>query len=92
MATAMGKANRQVSDEAVFAQHELGAERNIVYFTPSAELLAKAFGAVPCEKPVPEEQFSLLIGDEIRAWDEHFPGYLAERKARREAERRGQVV
>ena len=72
IALAQAKTGRHILDAAVFSQSEPGASRVIVYFTPSAELLAKQFDAVPCTKPVPKKNFSLLAGD-TRAWDIHFP-------------------
>ena len=81
-----------MKDEAVFAQYDVGGASVTVYFPPSAEPLAKSFGAVPCEKPVPNERFTLLAGDETRAWDAHFPGYLTKQKARRQAELRGRTI
>ena len=64
------------TDMAVFTQHDQGEKRNLifVYFTPSASLLAQAFGAVSCEKPS-SDGISLLVGD-VRAWDIHFPDHV----------------
>jgi hypothetical protein len=42
-----------------------------MYFTPSAETLAKVFGAVECDKP-PPPGIVLFLGD-ARAWDIHLP-------------------
>ena len=42
-----------------------------LYFTPSAQSLAHAFGAMPCGKPWPKG-LSLFVGDH-RAWRIHFP-------------------
>lgn len=49
---------------AVFSRYD--TEKNIVtvYFSPGAEVLAKTFGASPCEKPKKEEGFGLLVGDQ----------------------------
>ena len=63
------------TDAAVFSRYDLKANEVTVYFTPSAELLAVAFGATPCEQPVPADGFALIVGD-ASAWDAHFPGYL----------------
>lgn len=63
-------------DAAVFSQYDSETNVITIYFTPSAELLAKAFVAVPCEKPIPEEGFSLIVGD-VRAREAHFPEYHA---------------
>ena len=83
LAIALGhaRAGREVRDAAVFSHSEPGASRVTVYFTPSAELLATRFDALPCEKPVPAPGFSLIAGDE-RVWDAHFPGYRAARQSR----------
>ena len=62
-----------MSDVAVFAQYDIGAKRVTVYFTPSASVLASAFGAAPCAKPEPAEGFSLLVGD-AQSLQVHFPG------------------
>ena len=43
----------------------------IAYFSPAARAVAKAFGAVPCEKPA-RAGLGLLAGDE-RAWSVLFP-------------------
>ena len=50
-------------DMAVISHY--GLEKNVVtvYFSPGASALAKAFGAVPCEKPKKVEGFKLLVGD-----------------------------
>ena len=61
-------------DAAVFSRCDLETNVVTVYFTPSARLLAMAFSATPCTKPVPTEGFALIVGDD-RAWEGHFPGY-----------------
>ena len=70
------------SDAAVFSRYDLGSNMVTVYFTPSAELLTRAFGAVPCEKADPQKGISLIVGED-GAWEAHFPGYRAERKLSR---------
>ena len=81
IALAKAATGRMVTDEAVFSETELGAQRVTVYFTPTAAPLAQQFDAVPCEKPVPRSRrFSLLAGDQ-RAWEAHFPGHLHERRS-----------
>jgi hypothetical protein len=65
-------------DLAVFSRYDFRRNVVTVYFTSSAKILAQAFGAVPCEKPMPEEGFALLVGDN-RSWEVHFPGYLESR-------------
>ena len=75
MAMALAKATvgGMVTDEAVFSETELGAQRVTVYFTPTAAPLAQQFDAVPCQKPVPRTpRFSLLAGDQ-RAWGSTLP-------------------
>ena len=54
----------QPIDMAVFSRNDL--ERNIVtvYFSPGASMLAKIFGASPCEKPKKENELGLLVGDQ----------------------------
>ena len=70
------------SDAAVFSRNDI--ETNVItfYFTPSADLLSKAFRAVPCEKPIPQEGFGLCVGDD-RVWEAYFPGYRARRQSSR---------
>ena len=63
-------------DAAVFSKYDLGNNEVFVYFTPSAGLLARIFGAVSCEKPVPTEGFALLAGD-ANALKTHFPDHGA---------------
>ena len=57
---------------AVFSKYDL--EKGLVtwYFTPEAMSLARMFAAIPCEKPDPTEDISLLSGNS-RAWQIHFP-------------------
>lgn len=59
-------------DMAAFSRYDL--EKNIVtvYFSPGASVLAKAFGAAPCEKPKKVEGFGLLVGD-ARATEFFYP-------------------
>ena len=70
-----------LSGAAVFSRKDLETNVTIFYFTPSVELLATAFRAVPCEKPVPdpEKDFGFVVGNQD-AWEVHFPGFLAKRK------------
>ena len=76
---ALAKAGSISSDIAVFSRYDLKSNIVTVYFTPSASLLASAFGATPCEKPGPEGKLGLLVGD-ARSWELHFPGYIASRR------------
>jgi len=56
---------------AVFSRYDLQENIVTVYFTPEAEVLAQAFGAIPCAKPS-SEKIGLSVGD-TRAWDRYFP-------------------
>lgn len=64
--------NRNPVDMAVFSRYDL--EKNIVtaYFSPRAEILAKMFGAQPCEKPKNEGHLSLSVGD-AHCWQLFYP-------------------
>ena len=73
---ALAQVGSIASDLAVFSRYDLESNVVTVYFTPSASLLASAFGATPCEKPSPEGRLSLLVGDG-RSWELHFPGYIS---------------
>lgn len=66
---------------AVFSRYDLDSNVITWYFSPEAASLASAFGAAPCEKPLPSEGFGFLSGD-TRAWQAHFPGYVASRRRR----------
>ena len=66
---------------AVFSAYDLEANIVTVWFTPELEHIARAFGATPCEKPVPAEGFGLLVGYPA-AWEVHFPGYVHSRRRR----------
>lgn len=70
------------TDAAVFSRHDLETNLVTVYFTPSAELLALEYGATPCNKPEPTDDFILNVGDP-RAWEVHFPRYLERRRSGR---------
>ena len=83
LALAQARGGQYSYDAAVFSAYNSKTNVVTVYFSPTAELLAKMFGAMPCEKPVPKGDFGLSVGDE-RAWDTHFPGYLEQRKLDRE--------
>ena len=82
LAQTQAQTGRYPTDAAVFSRNDLEANMVTVYFTPSAELLAVAFGATPCEKPSPTDYFALIVGD-FRAWEAHFPGYLEQRRSGR---------
>ena len=61
-------------DAAIFHRYDLESNVVTIFFTPSAHLLARTFGATPCERPVPTEDFRLVAGDD-RTWEVHFPGF-----------------
>ena len=63
---------RQPVDFAVFSRYDLRRNVVTVYFSPCAELLAKAFMATACERPTNDGGFGLLAGDQ-RAWNSLFP-------------------
>ena len=65
----------EYSDIAIFSCMDLETNLNVVYFSPSAESIAKMWNATPCEKPVPLRGFAKLAGDG-RAWGIHFPEYV----------------
>ena len=66
---------------AVFSRYDLEANVVTWYFSPEAVSIAMTFGATACDKPAPTEGFGLLSGDG-RAWEAHFPGYVASRRRR----------
>jgi hypothetical protein len=85
MARAMTNAQttgQHMHDAAVFSKDNPETHLTTVYFTPSAWAVAVQFGATPCEKPVPDGDFSLLTG-ETTAWDAHFPEYIKQRRLHR---------
>lgn len=73
---ALVKAGHTPPGIGVFSRYDLRANTVTWYFSPDAELLAKSFGASPCEKPTPNKGFALSVGDS-RSWEIHFPGYLS---------------
>ena len=82
LAQSQARTGHYPTDAAVFSRYDSKTNVVTVYFTPSAELLAVAFGAVPCEKPGPIGDFGLIVGD-ARAWEAHFPGHLERRRSGR---------
>jgi hypothetical protein len=54
---------------AVFARSEPSGDV-LLFFTPAARLLAEAFDAKPCDKPL-RDGLRLVAGDQ-RAWAAHF--------------------
>lgn len=85
MQQALNAAKLNLTDysNAVFSTTEAGASKVTVFFTPTAEIFARAFGAVACAKPSPTS-IGLLCGDQ-RAWEIHFPGEVDERRRNRNA-------
>ncbi len=74
LAEARARSGQDYSNIAVFSRYDLRENVVTVYFTPNAELLARAFDAEECEKPTPEPGFGLLVGD-ANSWSTYFPGY-----------------
>ena len=64
-------------DFAVFSRYDLNTNLVTVYFSPAAALLAKAFGAIPCERPS-SRRMSLLVGPQ-QALFSFFPDRSSER-------------
>jgi hypothetical protein len=62
---------------AIFQKIRPG-KRLTLYFSPTAGLLAEAFGASACDRPSPAD-ISLIAGDE-RAWQIHFGRVFARPK------------
>lgn len=73
------KSGGMPASAAGFGRYDLWANVLTWWFTPQASMLAQAFEAAPCEKPIPEPGFSFLVGDP-RAWQVHFPGYIPSRR------------
>jgi hypothetical protein len=76
---ALAKAGGVPPGTGVFSHYDLRANVVTWYFSPEATLLAKGFGASPCDKPIPTEGFGLSVGD-ARSWEIHFPGYITRRR------------
>lgn len=55
-----------------FSRYDLETNIVTVYFTPAANLIAKMFQAVPCDKPS-IKNLGLLVGD-ASMWDTFFHG------------------
>jgi hypothetical protein len=62
------------ADAAVFSRYDVAANVVTLYFSPTADVMATAFGAVPCEPPTPDPHLALLVGD-FSSWAIHFPGH-----------------
>ena len=62
----------------VFSRYDLRENMVTWWFSPEASALAKAYDAEPCDKPQPEGEFALAVGD-ANAMEAHFPGYVARR-------------
>ena len=65
----------EYSDIAIFSCFDLKTNLDTVYFSPSAESIAKIWNAIPCKNPVPGRGFAKLAGDG-RAWGIHFPKFV----------------
>mgnify|MGYP001337983161 CR=1 FL=1 len=59
----LAKAGVDVSKMAVFSEADHVNNTITLYFTPESTLLAKAFNAVPCEKPEASRDIGLLVGE-----------------------------
>jgi len=62
----------------VFDQYDHVARNATWFFSPSAVSLAIRFRSEPCEKPIPMENFGLLVGNQASG-ELHFPEHF-ERK------------
>ena len=82
LAQSQARTGQYPTDAAVFSRYDPETNTVTVYFSPSAEPLALAFRATPCEKPEPTDGFALIVGDS-RVWEAHFPGYLEKRRSSR---------
>jgi hypothetical protein len=63
----------------VFQIYDLDLNKVFWYFSPEAGFLGKQFKAEPCEKPLPQEGFGLLAGDQ-RSATRYFPEYFSRRR------------
>lgn len=71
-------ASQSLPDVAgVFSVYDLGTNVVTWYFSPGTEILARKFGAEPCEKPKPYGDFGLLAG-KGDCWSMFFPGHIRE--------------
>ncbi len=61
------------SDMALFSIYDLEADNVQIFFTPGASILAAAFGAKPCERPVPGKYKIGLLAGSSNALLRHFP-------------------
>ena len=61
------------SDAAIFCRYDSTGVATL-YFSPTADVMAAAFGASPCAKPEPDPGLGLLVGD-FASWALHFPGH-----------------
>jgi hypothetical protein len=61
------------SDAAIFCRYDPTGVATL-YFSPTAHVMAAAFGASPCAKPEPDPDLALLVGD-FASWALHFPGH-----------------
>jgi hypothetical protein len=62
------------ADAAIFSRYDMHADVVTLYFSPTADVIATAFGAIPCERPTADPDLALLVGD-FNSWAIHFPGH-----------------
>lgn len=60
---------------AIFSYYDLTKKLITWYFTPDASNLATLYRASACEKPEPQEGFSLLVGNNA-SWNKYFPDHI----------------
>ena len=61
------------SDAAIFSRYDADGVATL-YFSPTADVMATAFGASACSKPNACPDLVLLVGD-FSSWATHFPGH-----------------
>jgi hypothetical protein len=65
----------------VFGTLDDDTNQGLWYFSPTLDALGQEFNAQPCEKPIPNHDFGLLVG-ELRSITTHFAEHF-DRKQRR---------
>ena len=75
MAQAISERGAVPHGRGVFVADDPTTNNVIWYFSPEAKALAEIFGGQPCEKPVPNKNFSLLVGEQRSAML-YFPEYF----------------
>lgn len=73
--TAFTSAGGKTNGMAAFSRYDTETNIVTVYFTPPANKIAKAFNGAPCAKPS-AVKLALLVGDQIEAWNTHYPGVV----------------